>query len=111
MWKKAEEWLLRWGESSDLLEEADRVREMLASLDWGLVVNALGATCLKDNLTHLLSDNWIDDKITMCNLAARICLDPELLKTTIVANLALQNNIHKAFKSKDYNKQFVGLLY
>jgi len=113
-WKKAEEWLRRWGESGDLLEEADRVREMLASLDWGSAVSALGATCPKHNLTHLLSDDWIDDEImnmTMHDLAARVHLDPDLSKTTIVANLALQNDIHKAFESKDYSKKNVGLLY
>ena len=41
-WKKTEEWPRTWGESDDLLDEADRVREMLASLDWGSAVSALG---------------------------------------------------------------------
>jgi len=113
-WKRAEEWLLRWGENGDLLEEADGVREMLASLDWGSVVSALGAMCPKHSLTRLLSDDWIDDEIvnmTMHDLAARVRLDPKLSKTTIVANLALQNNIRKAFESKDYSKKSAGLLY
>jgi hypothetical protein len=113
-WKKAEEWLRRWGESDDLLDEADRAREMLASLDWGSAVSALGATCPKHNLTHLLSDDWIDDEIInmmMYDLADRVRLDPKLSKTTIVANLPLQNDIHRAFESKGYSKKNVGLLY
>ena len=71
-WKKAEEWLTRWGKHGETLEQADQVREMMASLNWGSDITVLGASCPKHNLTQFLSDQWMDDEIinmTMHDLA------------------------------------------
>jgi hypothetical protein len=56
----------------------------------------------------------MDDEIidmTMHDLAARVRLDPELSKTTVVAPLGLQSNIEQAFRTGDYSKTSVPLLY
>jgi hypothetical protein len=109
-----DEWLVRWGKHGEILEVADQVREMMASLDWGSDVTALGASCPKHNLTRLLSDEWMDDEIvdmTMHDLATRVRLDPELSKTTVVASLSLQSNIEQVFRTGDYSKTSVPLLY
>lgn len=87
IWQAADEWLARWGKNGDLLEEADRAREMMTCLTWGLDISVLGARCPKENLTVLLSDNWIDGEtivMMMFYLAARVRLDPELQKTAIL---------------------------
>jgi hypothetical protein len=60
IWQVADEWLARWGKNGEELEQADRAREMMLCLTWGLDVTALGAGCPKQNLVVLLSDNWID---------------------------------------------------
>ena len=60
IWQTADEWLARREKTGELLEEADRVREMMSCLTWGFDITALGASCPKQNLTILLSDNWID---------------------------------------------------
>ena len=103
-WMGALKWLMKHGPKSQ--GKAERVRGMLECMDWGSDVTALGALCLKENLVHLLSDNWIDDEIvnmSMNDIAARVYLDPVLSKTTAVATLALQNEMEKAFKSGDYS--------
>ena len=46
----------------------------------------------------------MDDEIvdmTMHDLATRVCLDPELSKTTVVAPLILQSNIEQVFCTGD----------
>ena len=114
MWKAADEWLARWGKSGELLEAADRARDMMSCLTWGFDITALGALCPKENLTTLLSDNWIDDEtinMTMFHLAAQVRLDAELQKTTVVASLNLQLQINHAFKTGDYRRQSVPLLF
>ena len=86
----------------------------MASLNWGSDISALGALCPKHNLTLLLSDKWLDDEIinmTMHDLATRVRLDPVLSKTTIVAPLGLQSNIEQAYRTGDYLKTSVSLLY
>lgn len=113
MWQAADEWLARWGKSGEQLEEADRAREMMSCLPWGFNIMALGAGCSKENLTVLLSDDWIDGEIIdmmMFDLAARVRLDPELQKTTVVATLNLQMHIHRAYDTGDYSKESVPLL-
>ena len=112
-WQAADEWLVRWGKSGELLEEADRAREMMSCLTWGLDISALGARCPKENLTVLLSDNWIDGEtidMMMFYLAAHVCLDPELQKTTVVAALNFQMHINRAYETGDYSKGSVPLL-
>ena len=113
MWQAADEWLARWGKSGEQLEEADRAREMMSCLPWGFNITALGAGCSKENLTVLLSDDWIDGEIIdmmMFDLAARVRLDPKLQKTTVVATLNLQMHIHRAYDTGDYSKESVPLL-
>jgi hypothetical protein len=113
IWQAADEWLARWGKNGEQLEEADHAREMMSCLPWGLDITALGAGCPKENLTVLLSDNWIDGEtidMMMFDLAARVRLDPELQKTTVVAALNLQMHIHRAFDTGDYSKESVPLL-
>ena len=113
VWQAADEWLARWGKNGEQLEEADRAREMMSCLTWGLDITALGAGCHKENLTVLLSDNWIDSEtidMMMFDLAARVRLDPELRKTTVVAALNLQMHIRRAYDTGDYSKESVPLL-
>lgn len=113
IWQSAEAWLARWGKEGKELEEADRVWEMMSSLTWGLDVTALGAGSPKDSLTVLLSNNWINGgtiDMMMSQLAARVRLDPNLRKTTVVATLSLQAQINKAYKDKDYSRSSVPLL-
>jgi hypothetical protein len=113
IWQVADDWLARWGKNGEELEEADHVREMMSCLPWGLDIMVLGAGCPKENLTVLLSDDWIDDEtidMMMFDLATCIRLDPELQKTTVVAALNLQMNIHRAYDTGDYSKESVPLL-
>jgi hypothetical protein len=113
IWQAADEWLARWGKNGEQLEEADHAREMMSCLPWGFDIAALGAGCPKENLTVLLSDNWIDGEtidMMMFNLAARVRLDPELQKTTVIATLNLQMHINRAYDTGDYSKESVPLL-
>ena len=113
VWQAADEWLARWGKDGEQLEEADRAREMMTCLTWGLDVTALGARCPKENLAVLLSDKWIDNEtidMMMFNLAARVRLDSELRKTSVVATLSLQMHISRAYNTGDYSKESVPLL-
>jgi len=41
----------------------------------------------------------------MSQLAARVRLDPNLRKTTVVATLSLQAQIKQAYKDKDYSRR------
>jgi hypothetical protein len=113
IWWAADEWLARWAKSGKLLEEADRAREMMSCLTWGLDITAFGGGCPKENLTVLLSDNWIDGEtidMMMFYLATHVRLDPELRKTTVVASLNLQMHINRAYETRDYSKKSVPLL-
>ena len=113
VWQAADEWLARWGKDREQLEEADRAREMMSCLTWGLDVTMLGARCPKQNLAVLLSDNWIDGEtidMMMFDLASHVRLDPELRKTTVVAALNLQMHICRAYDTGDYSKESVPLL-
>jgi hypothetical protein len=113
IWQAADEWLVRWGKDGEMLEEADRAREMMSYLSWGLDITALGAGCPKKNFIVLLSDNWIDNNtidMIMFNLAACVRLDPELRRTTVVAALNLQMHIHRAYNTRNYSKESVPLL-
>jgi hypothetical protein len=112
MWQAADEWLARWGKSGELLEEADRTREMMTCLTWGFDITALGARCSKQNLTVLLSDNWIGGEtidMMMFYLAAQVCLDTKLRKTTVIGALNLQIHINCGHKTGDYSKGSVPL--
>ena len=42
IWQAADEWLTRWGKDGEMLEEADRAREMMSCLSCGLDITALG---------------------------------------------------------------------
>ena len=113
IWQAADEWLARWGKDGEMLEEADHAREMMSCLSWGLDITALGARCPKENFTVLLSDNWIDNDtidMMMFDLAAHVCLNPELRKTTVVDALNLQMHIHRAYNTGNYRKESVPLL-
>jgi hypothetical protein len=105
--------MARWGREGKELEEADRVREMMSSLNWGLDITALGAGSPKESLAALLSNSWIDSgtiDMMMSQLAAHVHLDPNLQKTTVVATLNLQMQINKAYKDGNCSRNSVPLL-
>ena len=113
IWQAADQWLARWGKNGEEMEEADRARDLMSCLPWGLDVTALGAGCPKENLAVLLSDNWIDGEtvdMMMFDVAARVRLDPALRKTTVIAALNLQMHIRRAYDTGDYSKESVPLL-
>jgi len=113
IWQSAEAWLARWGREGKELEEADCVREMMSSLNWGLDITALGVGSPKESLAVLLSNSWIDSgtiDMMMSQLAARVHLDPNLQKTTVVATLNLQMQINKAYKDGNFSRNSVPLL-
>ena len=85
----------------------------MSYLSWGPDITVLGARWPKENLAVLLSDNWIDSETInmMFNLAACVHLDLELRKTTMVATLNLQMDLHQAYDKGDYSKEAVPLLY
>jgi hypothetical protein len=88
VWQTAENWLTRWGKDGEILDEADKVHDIMTCLNWGSDVSALGVSCPKHNLTWLLSDNWLDDEIidmSMYNLAACVRLNPELVRATLLS--------------------------
>ena len=113
VWQAADEWLARWGKNGGQLEEADRAREMMSCLSWGLDITALGAGCPKENLAVLLSDYWINGEtinMMMFDLVACVRLDPELQITSVIAALNLQIHIHRAYNTGNYSKESVPLL-
>jgi hypothetical protein len=105
-WAASDRWVsIHSKRPSTALAQADEVRDMLASLPWGVKITAHGACAEMGVFRRLLSDDWLSDDIinmAMYWLASRTRMD-EHYRTVIITPLSVQHNIMAAASSGNYN--------